>query len=75
MKTLYCICKEETGSNSTTLYKDVMYRYTYCDGLFQIKVYDGLGRYVYFFEDDFKKYFYFTKNDFRKYKLEKIEKL
>jgi len=74
MEALYCICKEETGSMSTTLYKNVTYRYEYASYT-NIKVFNGLGNYVYFYEESFKKYFCISKKEIRKAKLEKLKSL
>lgn len=68
---LYAICKNECGSLTTTLYKDKKYRYEY-HGYTNVKVYNGMGQYVYFYEDTFKDFFY-TEKELRKEKLKKLK--
>lgn len=68
----YTICKEECGSMNTRFYKYRKYRYDYTTSpLREVKVYNEDGKYVFFFNVDFKEYF-FTVKELRKEKLKKI---
>lgn len=74
-KYLYAICKEECGSMSTTFYKYRKYRYEYTNtDLLEFKVYNEIGKYVFFFEVDFKAYFY-TEKELRQEKLKRLNKI
>lgn len=70
----YAVCKEECGSIQTTFRKHLKYRYEYMNSnLYEVKVYNEVGVYVFFFQKDFKEYF-FSDNELRKEKLKKIKK-
>jgi hypothetical protein len=69
----YAVCKEECGSINTTFYKHRKYRYEYANtNLFEVKVYNEIGKYVFFFTKEFKEYF-FSDNELRKEKLKRLK--
>lgn len=72
MKT--AICRENTGSVLVDLYKDKLYNFERLgiNSMFDYKVYNGSGKYVYFYEAEFKEFFIYKEKDIRKYKLEKL---
>lgn len=75
MKT--AICRKNTGSVMVDLYKDHTYSFERLglNNMYDYKVYNNLGRYVYFFEAEFKEFFIYKEKDIRKYKLNKLNKL
>lgn len=68
-KMKYTICKINCGSVSTKLYKNRKYRYEKYNDI-NIKVYNEVGAYVFFYEKDFKNCFY-SEQELRKEKLKK----